>query len=172
MLPGDEPTAAGQRLAERAHPDVHRFAGDAIVLTYAMAGFTEDTERMRLVDHEESLVPLLDVDQARQLGNVAVHAVQALHDDEYALEQAADLAQDGIEGDGIVVRKGAPRCARELDPFQDTVMDETVVHHQVLGPEEVADRRYIGRVAADKHHAILNFVERRQRLLELALDGT
>src|SRR5260221_9300396 len=126
---------------------------------------------MRLVDHEEGLVALLDVNQARQLGNVAVHAVQAFDDDQHALEQAADLTQDGIEGGGIVVRKGAARRTGELDAFQDAVMDETIVHDQVLWPEQMTDRGYVGGVAADEDHAVLDLVECRQRLLKLTLHG-
>ena len=68
--------------------------------------------------------------------------------------------------------KIAARGAGELDPFQHAVMNKTVMHDQVFGPKQIADRGHVGCVPADEDYAILDLVERRQGLLELALDGT
>jgi len=52
---------------------------------------------VRFVDHQKGSVAPLDLDELRQVGNVAVHAVQALDDDQYALILQAALRQQLIQ---------------------------------------------------------------------------
>ena len=52
----------------------------------AAAARTENAERMGLVDHQPGAMAFLDVDELRQIGKIAVHAVMAFDDDQHALE--------------------------------------------------------------------------------------
>ena len=137
----------------------------------APAAAAEHAERVRFVHHQKGAVAPLDLDEVRQVGNVAVHAVQAFDDDQHALVLQAALRQQLIQRLPIVVReRHAPR-ARQLAADERAVVDQRVVHDQILRPEQVADGRDIGGMAAHEHDAIVDAVHGGQRLLEFAVDG-
>ena len=69
---------------------------DVEVLADAAAGLPQHAQGMRLVDHQQGLVPLLQVDELGQIGDVAVHAVDALDDDQHAAIVAAELGQHRV----------------------------------------------------------------------------
>src|SRR5262245_11019142 len=110
---------------------------------------------MRFVNHEESAVAALDLDKTRQIGKIAVHAINALKHDQHALELAALLRQDGVERGPVVVRKGQALGARELDALQRAVVDQFVVQDQVSRSEQIADGSDIGGMTADKDDGIV-----------------
>jgi hypothetical protein len=56
---GDIATTARQRLAERTHMDVNGGRRQPRLLAEAPAGGAQHAERMRLVHHEQQVVPLL-----------------------------------------------------------------------------------------------------------------
>ena len=62
---------------------------------------------MGLVDHQPGAVLLLQRDQPRQVGDVAVHGIQALDDDERALVEMAVLAQQLLQRVEVVVAEGS-----------------------------------------------------------------
>ena len=64
----------------------------------------QHAHRVGLVDHQQRLVPLLHLDEAGQVGNVAVHAVHALDRDQHAAILVPELFQQ-------VGRRPASRCA-------------------------------------------------------------
>ena len=136
----------------------------------AAPGFAEHAERMGFVDHQEGLVALLDVDEARQVGDVAIHAVEAFDDDQRALEVAADFAEDVFQRGRVVVVEGAAGGAGKLDAFENAVVDQAVMDDQVLGAEQRGDGRHVGGMAADEGDAVLDFVEAGNGFFELALD--
>ena len=168
---GDVAAAGGQRLAQRAHPDIDGAAFEAEMFADAAAACAHDAERVRLVDHQESLVARFHLDEAGQVGEVAVHAVKAFDGDQHALVAAANLAQQLVQALPVVVRKGAPLRAGKLDALQDAVVDQCVVNDQILGAEQIADAGYIGGMAADEDDAVLDAVKIGQRGLQIALDG-
>ena len=106
--------------------------------------------RVGLVDHQERLVPLLDLDELRQVGEVAVHAVDAFDDDQHAAILAADFGQQLVERLPVVVRERPAASAGEDRALNDAVVRQRVVSDQVARAEQVADRRFVRRVAADE----------------------
>ena len=103
--------ARGQRLAQRAHPDVDRIGIDAEMLRTAMSLGTEDAESMRLVDHQPRIVLLFQLDERRQVGGVPVHRVQSLDNDQRTLVQMAIGREDTLQRFGIVVAERVHRRA-------------------------------------------------------------
>jgi hypothetical protein len=114
----------------------------------------------------------LDLDEVRQIGNIAVHAVQPFDDDQHALVLQAALRQQPIERFPIVVRERHASRARQLAADQCAVVDQRIVHDQVLRPEQVSDGRHIGRVATDEHDAVVHAMGSGERLFEFAVDRT
>ena len=135
----------------------------------AAAVRAQHADGMGFVDHQQGLVPLLDLDEPRQVGKVAVHAVDAFDGDQHAAVFAAELRQQLIERLPIVVREGPPPGAGR-SPLHDAVVGQRVVQDQVAGAEQVADRRFVGRVAADEDDRIFDAEEFGDRPLQLAVD--
>ena len=100
-------------------------------------------DRVGLVDHQERLVPLLDFDELRQIGEVAVHAVDAFDDDQHAAIFAARISVEQlVERLPIVVRERPAAGAGEDRALDDAVVRQRVVQDQVAGAEQVADRPF------------------------------
>ena len=64
LAAGDVAAAAGQRLRQRARPELDVAAVDAEVLADAAAAGAEHPDAVRLVDHQQRAVALLDLDDA------------------------------------------------------------------------------------------------------------
>ncbi len=80
--------------------------------------------------------------------------------------------QQLIERLPVVVGKRNPARARQLAAQKRAVVDQGIVDDEVLRAEQVPDGRYVGGVAADEHHAVVDAVHVGQRALEFAVDGT
>ncbi|EXI67521.1 MAG: hypothetical protein AW07_04517 [Candidatus Accumulibacter sp. SK-11] len=169
-LAGNVAATSGEGLAQRAHPDVDVAAVDAKVLPDAEAAVSHDAKGMRFVDHQKGAVLALDVDEARQLGVVAVHAVDAFEDDQHALEVCPLFSQQRFEACPVVVREGESAGAREADTLQNAVVHQFVVDNQVACSKQVADRRHVGRVATDEGDCVLRAVGAGDRLFEFTVD--
>ncbi len=167
---GDVAAATAQRLAERAHPDVDVAGIDAEVLADAASARAEHAQRVGLVDVEERLVALLDFDEPRQVGNIAVHAVHALDGDRHAAIGGPQLFQQLVERAPVVVREGPAAGARQHRALHDAVVGQRVVDDQVAGSEQVAERGFVGAVAADEDQRRVDADEAGQLGFELAVD--
>src|ERR1043166_5853543 len=102
-IAGDIAAATGEGLAERPHHDVDVAGGEAEMLGDAAPGAPEDAEGMRLVDHQHEPVAALRLDGARRRENIAVHAVDALGDEEAAPCRRAQLREEPVERCPILV---------------------------------------------------------------------
>src|SRR3990172_2169470 len=69
---GGAPAATGQRLGERAHPQVDVGAGHAPVLAETPAGRPDGAQRVRFIDQQQRLVLLPEFHEAWQIGEVAI----------------------------------------------------------------------------------------------------
>ena len=78
---GQVAAAASQGLADGAHPDIALRGIDAEMLADSPARPPHHADRVRLVDIEHRLVTPFDIDESRQVGVVAVHAVDAFQCD-------------------------------------------------------------------------------------------
>jgi hypothetical protein len=112
--------------------------------------FPEDAERMRFVDQQPSLAPLLELDKADEVGDVAIHAVEALGYDEGVAGVAASFPQQEIEMVEIVVAKNYGFGRGSLGPADDAVMGQFIDEKRVVRPQDMGNRRHIGEIAADQ----------------------
>ena len=97
-----------------------------------------------------SLMPLFDFDELGQVGNVAVHAVNAFDHQQHAAIFVAELAQKSIRHLPIVMRERPTPSARQNAPLQNTVVRQGVVEDQVAGSHQVSDHGLVGGVSADE----------------------
>ena len=112
----------------------------------------------------------LDVDKAREVGKVAVHAVDALDGDEDAPEAVADAREQRVERAPVVVRESAAGRARKPRALQDRVVGEDVVDDEVARTHQVPDRRDVGRVPRDEDDRRGRAEKCGERAFELAMD--
>ena len=113
---------------------------------------------------------LLQLDELRERYEVAVHAVDALHDDEDSAEPAADRAEEVVERVVVVVGEGPPGGSGEHRPLDDAVVREAVVDDEVARFHQVPDDAHVRRVAAHQGERRLHLEEVRELLLELGMD--
>ena len=109
----------------------------------------EHADGMGLVDHQEGLVLLLDLDELRQVGDVAIHAVDAFDGDQHAAVFAPQIRQQLVDGPPIIVRERSPTGTGQNAALNDAVMRQGVMQNQIARAEQVADRGFVGRMAAD-----------------------
>lgn len=126
---------------------------------------------MRLVDHQEAAVLLLDAHELRHGGNVAVHAVHALGDDEHLGVLIAAGAENGLERGGVVVREGAALGVGEARAFVDGIVRERVIDDEIALAAEVADDRHIRGMSADENNGVLGMLPRGNGIFQLFVDG-
>ena len=98
-------------------------------------------------------MPLLDLEELRQVGVVAVHAVHALDGHDDAPVPAPHVAQQLVQGAGVIVRKRPPRSLRQARALGDAVVGQFVVQDQVFLAEQVPKQRRVGAVPAGKYDA-------------------
>src|SRR5690606_18212096 len=79
----DEATQAGERLAERAHHHVD-FLVETVVLRGAATGWPDDTNAVGVVDENAQAVLLLQLDDLGQAADGALHAEDAVGDQQLA----------------------------------------------------------------------------------------
>ena len=124
---------------------------------------------MCLIDHQPGAVALFQLDQLRQVGDVAVHRVQTLDDDERVAAGAPVRAQQALQMLEVVVAERECLGVRQLDAGEQAVVGELVVENEIVGIEQRADGRDVGGVAADEGDGGLGLVEVGQRGFELAM---
>ncbi len=134
------------------------------------SGRAEHADRMRLVEHQPGVVPLLDLDQTRQIGDVSVHAVKTLGDDQHPAHGAASPGEELLEMIEVVVTESHQRCMRQARPDDGAVVHELVREDQVLAFEQVADKGDVGEVAAHERKRVVDVEKRCQVALERAVD--
>ena len=115
---------------------------------------------------------IADLNEGRQVREVAVHAVNAFHHDQHALVVAPGLAQQIVYRLPIVVLEGYAPGTREDRPHDDAVVDKRIMQDQILGPEEMRDRRDVGPVPADKGQAGLGIEKLGECAFEFDMNGS
>mgnify|MGYP006978591752 FL=1 len=163
--------AGAETLGERAHFHVDIVPGKTEVFVHAAAGPAEHARRVRLVDHQEAAVLLLDAHELRHGGNVAVHAVHALGDDEHLGVLIAAGAENGLERGGVVVREGAALGVGEARALVDGIVRERVIDDEIALAAEVADDRHIRGMPADENNGVLGMLPRGDGIFQLFVDG-
>ena len=101
------------------------------MLGKAATARAEDAERVRLIDHQPGAVALLQLDELRQVGDVAVHGIEAFDDDQRVAARAPVRAQQPLEVIEIVVPEGERLGVRKLDAGEQAVVRQLVVQDEV-----------------------------------------
>ena len=114
------------------------------------AGVAQHSQAVRLIDVEQEPVLATQRRQRGQIGEVAVHAVDALHGDEHPPVPAGVLAQEAGQIVEIVVGERAAVRAGQPDALQDAVMRQSVVQREVARAQQVSEHADVRRVPA--HH--------------------
>src|SRR5437879_1038268 len=115
--PGDESADGSEGLRERPHHEI-----DIVFHSEMAAGaappLSDDADAVGVVEEKASLVPAASFDDARQIGDIAAHAVDAVDDYEAAFP-ARDPLEDGVQVAGVVVLKTYGLSVGELGAVVD-----------------------------------------------------
>jgi hypothetical protein len=153
-----------ERLAQRPDPDVDPVF-DADVFGHPAPQEAEHAGRMGLVDHQDRPVPLGHVGQFLQRGQVAVHAEQAVGDDQPAAvpgclaEQLVQLAPVGM-GPDADVGPGEPASVQQAGVVFPVGEDG------VSWPDHCGDTTGVGGKSGGEHQRRLRALELGQPLLQ------
>jgi hypothetical protein len=147
--------------------DLHRV--DTLLLGDTPPGAAESAGRMRLVDHEPSIVAALELDQTSQIRCVAVHAVESFHHDQGTTMARAVEPQGTLECVEVVVRAENSLGARQFGTLDDAVVDDRVSDNQVFRSQQFPDHRHVGAVAAHERDRVFGAAQARQGRLEVAV---
>ncbi len=143
-----ETAAAGEAFRQRADDQVDLRRGDAVVLADASSRRADGSAGMRLVDHQPRIVATTQRHRARQVDEVAIHAVRAFDQDEGATVARPVLGQQASERFHVVVRERHTTGAGQHRAHQAAVVHVLVVQDQVAVVKQVADRGDDRAVAA------------------------
>ncbi len=128
---------------------------------------SHDAQRVRLVDIEQGVMSPLHGQQPRQIGVIAVHAVDALDGDDHPPVVAAYLAEQLVDKIEVVVWKRSPRGLRQHGSLHDAVVRQFVVQNEIVRAEQMPEDRGIDTVAAGKRHGRIDAQEGGQALVQL-----
>src|SRR5580704_16077219 len=104
-------TAGDKAFAERTHPQIDLAGVDLSKFRRTKAATPKHTQGMRLIYHQPSPMAPRHRREGGEVGNVAIHAVMALDDNQRASRPR--LAQRLVRGLRIVVRESQPPSARQ-----------------------------------------------------------
>jgi hypothetical protein len=119
------------------------------------------------VNHQPGAVASRHGDEARQVGDIAIHTVMTLDDEKRAIVARTQLAEQTIGGFVVEMGKRRPARPRQCCSLGDTVVDQRIMHDQIVAPEQMPDNSNVRRMSADERDTILAAMEARQRLLQL-----
>ena len=126
------------------------------MLGHPATGRPHRAERVGFVDHQHRAMTFFDFDEFWHIAEVAVHAVHALDRHQHAAVPVPDLGQRSVERFVVVVWKRTPLCTGEQRTLHDAVVGQRIVDDQIFRADQMADRRFVGRVSADHQDRILH----------------
>src|ERR1700730_4931835 len=125
---------------------------------------------MVFVNHQPGAVASRHGDEPRQVGDIAIHAVMTLDDKERAIVARTQITEQTIGGYVVEMGKRRPAGPRQSCSLGDAVVDQRIMHDQIVAPGRMPDGRTVRRMSAAERDTILAAMETRQRLLELAVE--
>ena len=125
---------------------------------------------VRLVDHQPGAVRAAELDDRRQVAEVALHREDAVDDHQHAAAVAARALEHPLELRHLVVAVRAQLGARELAAVEDRGVVGRVADHGVAGAEDRADRPGVRLVAGREHQHLLGLHPLGELLLELEVE--
>ena len=106
FLAGDIAATAAKRLGERAHPQINVRRLKIEIFAYTAAMLANGSEGMCFIYHQHTVILLFELHDARQVGDVAVHAEKAFGYNNTALVFAAFCLEQSFQVIAVVVRIG------------------------------------------------------------------
>ena len=136
---GDVAAGRDQRLAERPHPDVDVRRVDVLFFRDAAAGGAEYAQGVGFIDHQPGAVAALELDELGEFGNVTVHAIEALDDDQGPAIAGTVETQRPFDRLQITMWTENALGAGELGALGYAVVDRHIGDDEVFRPQEPAD---------------------------------
>src|SRR5215475_8245124 len=96
-ISGDIAANRRECLTERAHPDVDFPRVNAAMLGETAPARAEHSGPVSVVDHQPGAVPLLNLDDARQVGHISFCRIKPLDDDETVSIFCPLVAQNSVK---------------------------------------------------------------------------
>ncbi len=165
---GHDAADRGEGLAEGAHDQVD-LAFEAEVLGRAAAVRAEDADAVGVVDEDPGPVLPGQRDDARQVGDVALHAEDAVDDDELA-GPGIERGEQPLEVLHVVVAVLVDGRERQAAGVDDAGVDHAVDEDVVALPGDRGDDAEVGLVARAEGQGGLAVQELGQPLLELLVE--
>src|ERR1700730_844094 len=170
-LASDKTSARSQSLRQSADNKIDLLRINTGMLPKSAPIIAKDADRMRLVDQQPSLAPLLQFDEADEVCDVAIHAVETLSDNEGVAVIGPLLAQKKIEMVEVVVTEDDGFSNGRLCPAHDAVVRQLINKEGVMGPKDMRDRRHIRQIAADESKRRLHAEELCKSRFQSAVQG-
>ena len=168
--PGDEAAAGSEALRERSHPQVHVVL-QAEQLAGTGATGAEHADPVRLVDHQPRAVAAAELDDRRQVADVALHREDAVDDDEHPAAVARRTVEHLLQLVHLVVPEWAKLGAGESAAVEDGSVVGRVADHRVPRPEDRADAAQVRLIAGAEDDRILGVHELGELALEIDVEG-
>ena len=125
------------------------------ILVHAAAGLADDAGAVGFIHHQEAAVLLFQGHKGGHVGDVAVHAVRALDDDQHLGEMRSVYLQDVFQRLGVIVGEGLGNGPAQPAALLDGVVRQRIVDDQIALAAEIAYHRYVGGVPADTDQRVL-----------------
>ena len=135
----------------------------------AAAVLPEHAARVRIVDHHDAAGFLGELAEARQRTEVAVHAEDAVRDEQLALP-GRQILEDLARRVHVLVGEHLDRRAAETAAVDDARVIQLVRDDDVLFAENRRDGARVRRESALEHDDLLDLLELGELLLQLHVD--
>ena len=171
LAPAGGVAAAGaaHRLPQRAGDDVHPL-DHAEQLGRAAAALAHEADGVRVVDHHHRVVPLGQVADLAQAGDMPVHREDAVGGDQPPAG-ARRLDQARLQLVHVAVSVAQPSRLAEPDAVDDRGVVQLVGDDRVAVVQEHLEEAAVGIEAGRVEDRVVGAEERREPLLESAVDA-
>ena len=141
------------------------------IFVHAAARFADDACAVCLVHHQKAAVLLFQPYKCGHVGNIAIHAVGSLDNDQHLFIALALRAQNAFQRGRVVVRKRLCRGGTQAATLLDGVMRQRVVYDQVVLATKIAYERHVCGVPAHAHQRAFGMLPVRQLALQLLVQA-
>ena len=129
---GNVSATRGKRLAKRTHQNVDLARVHPAVFGTPATMAAQHAEAMGIIDHQPRAIPLLDVHEAGQIGDVTFGRVQSLDDNQRVAILVPVSPQDPLAGFRIVMTKAVAFGSRKARADIGAVVDERIMDDEII----------------------------------------
>ncbi len=132
---------------------------------------TEHAERMRFINEQPSTMRVLQIQQPRQVRDVAIHAVETFDNNETIARFPTLHFQYQFQVLEIIMSEHHNMRSRGSRASENAVVTKFIDKQKISRSEQVRDDRYVCQIAADKRQRRIRSHKARDRVLKLCVDG-